>query len=143
MADLRSEAQRIQTEIHTFQDNFAQKVKETEKVFSEFQQIEDKCADMNLDICLEKHDDFKLQRAELLRRRHRMTTAFQKKCVSALPSNWDWEKSLPIISQTDLQSANQFLTCYQPFMQQFLQSASEETALFLEAIRRLRPMVPS
>lgn len=143
MAEIRAEAQRIQSEIAAFQETFHTKIAEAQKCFSQFQFIEDQCADRNLEVCLAKHDDFKIQRAELLRRRHRITTAFQRKCVEKLPENWDWQKPLPIISQNDVDLASAFLTCYQPFMQQFLQSANEETAVFKDAIRRLQPMVPS
>lgn len=142
MAEIRAEAQRIQSEITEFQEAFHSKTAEAQTCFAQFQLIEDQCADRNLEECLAKHDDFKIQRAVLLRRRHRITTAFQRNCVEGLPAHWDWQKPLPLISQNDVNQASAFLTCYQPFMQQFLQSANEETALFNEAIRRLQPMVP-
>jgi hypothetical protein len=143
MAEIRAEAQRINSEIAAFQEAFHSKAAEAQSGFSHFQSIEDQCADRNLEFCLTQHDDFKLKRAELLRRRHRTTTTFQRKCVELLPKQWDWQKPLPILSQSEVKSASAFLTCYQSFMKQLLQSADEESALFKEAIRRLQPMVPS
>ena len=142
MADIKRQADDIHEEINQFQRTFFHTLKNIESAFVEFRVIEDLCTDMDLDRCLKEHDEIKLRRADVLRRRHRLESAFQKTCVTILPKIWNWKKELPIVSEADVNTASRFLECYQPYMQKFLESAKEEESLFDEGIRKLQPMVP-
>lgn len=142
MAEIKSKAEELNQLIRKPWAQLGQKLSEAENLFNEFQEIEDTCADLDLSHCLSMHDQAKMQRAALLRQRHLIIAGFNTACVSPLPKHWNLYETIPIQSQADIDTASTYLQCSEPYLKKFLDSVDEEQRLFIDALRKLKAMVP-